>query len=470
MESGKSVICLDPEHEYLDLAENLGGCFIDLMSGQYMINPLEPKSWDDGSSAQDKDAPMTFRQATKLSQHISFLKDFFRCYKDFTDRHIDVIEIMLSRLYTKWNISDSTVFTSIAPTDYPILSDLYAYIEEEYRAYDGNKHQLYTAELLQEILLGLHSMCVGAESKFFNGHTNISSERFIVFGVKGLLQASKNVKNALLFNVLSFMSDKLLTEGNTAAAIDELYLFLTNTTAIEYIRNFMKRVRKKESSVILSSQNLEDFNIEGIREMTKPLFSMAKYEVTQELWESVMGSNPSRWKGPRNSVEMITYDDAQEFCRKLTVKLRAAALIAADEIVALPSEAQWEYCARAGTTTKYSFGDDAAQLGDYAWYTGNAAGNDPPVGAKKPNAWGLYDMHGYLWEICADDWAEDVSKVPDDGRPYRRVPPSNPAEHVIRGGSWKDKAEALTSGSRRKLAPSETDDAVGFRCVLLSAP
>lgn len=121
-------------------------------------------------------------------------------------------------------------------------------------------------------------MCIGAESKFFNGHTNITSDRFIVFGVKGLLQASKNVKNAMLFNVLSFMSDKLLTEGNTAAAIDELYLFLTNLTAIEYIRNFMKRVRKKESSVILSSQNLEDFNIEGIREMTKPLFSIPTHQ------------------------------------------------------------------------------------------------------------------------------------------------------------------------------------------------
>lgn len=274
LESGKSVICLDPEHEYIDLAENLGGCFIDLMSGQYMINPLEPKSWDDGSSVHDKDAPITFRQATKLSQHISFLKDFFRCYKDFSDKHIDVIEIMLSRLYTKWNISDSTDFSTLEPKNYPILSDLYALIEEEYQGYDSNKHQLYTADLLQEILLGLHSMCMGAESKFFNGHTNITSDRFIVFGVKGLLQASKNVKNALLFNVLSFMSDKLLSEGNTAAAIDELYLFLTNTTAIEYIRNFMKRVRKKESSVILSSQNLEDFNIEGIRELTKPLFSI----------------------------------------------------------------------------------------------------------------------------------------------------------------------------------------------------
>lgn len=278
LESGKNVICLDPEHEFAELAENLGGCFIDLMSGQYMINPLEPKSWDDGSSVHDKDAPMTFRQATKLSQHISFLKDFFRCYKDFTDKHIDVIEIMLSKLYTKWSISDNTDFTSLEPKAYPILSDLYVLIESEYKGYDKAKHQLYTAELLQEILLGLHSMCMGAESKFFNGHTNITSDRFIVFGVKGLLQASKNVKNALLFNVLSFMSDKLLTEGNTAAAIDELYLFLTNLTAIEYIRNFMKRVRKKESSVILSSQNLEDFNIEGIREMTKPLFSIPTHQ------------------------------------------------------------------------------------------------------------------------------------------------------------------------------------------------
>ena len=278
LESGKSIICLDPEHEYIELAENLGGCFIDLMSGQYMINPLEPKSWDDGSSVHDKDAPITFRQATKLSQHISFLKDFFRCYKDFSDKHIDVIEIMLSRLYTKWNISDSTDFSTLEPKNYPILSDLYALIEEEYQGYDSNKHQLYTADLLQEILLGLHSMCMGAESKFFNGHTNITSDRFIVFGVKGLLQASKNVKNALLFNVLSFMSDKLLSEGNTAAAIDELYLFLTNLTAIEYIRNFMKRVRKKESSVILSSQNLEDFNIDGIRELTKPLFSIPAHQ------------------------------------------------------------------------------------------------------------------------------------------------------------------------------------------------
>lgn len=274
LEAGKVVLCLDPEHEYVELAENLGGCFIDLMSGQYMINPLEPKAWDENGGDRDGDAPQAFRQRTKLSQHISFLKDFFRCYKDFDDRHIDTIEIMLGKLYEQFNISDRTNFAKLIAKDYPILSNLYELIEDEYKGYDNSKYQLYTAELLQEILLGLHSMCMGAESKFFNGHTNVTSDRFIVFGVKGLLQASRNVKNALLFNVLSFMSDKLLTEGNTVACIDELYLFLTNLTAIEYIRNFMKRVRKKESAVILASQNLEDFNIEGIRELTKPLFSI----------------------------------------------------------------------------------------------------------------------------------------------------------------------------------------------------
>ena len=118
----------------------------------------------------------------------------------------------------------------------------------------------------------------GAESKFFNGHTNITTSRFLVFGVKGLLQASRNVKNALLFNVLSYLSDKLLTKGNTAAGLDELYIWLSNLTAIEYIRNSLKRVRKKESSMILASQNLEDFDVDGVRELTRPLFAIPTHQ------------------------------------------------------------------------------------------------------------------------------------------------------------------------------------------------
>ena len=277
LESGKSALCLDPEHELIDLCANLGGCFADLMSGQYIINPLEPKLWDtDGED--DPEAPAAFRQRTRLSQHISFLKDFFRAYKDFSDRHIDTIELMLERLYKKWGLNNHTDFQSMRPDDFPVLSDLYDVIEDAYQHYDREENPLYPRELLQEVLLGLHSMCRGAESKFFNGHTNITSSRFLVFGVKGLLQASRNVKDAMLFNVLSYLSDKLLTEGNTVATLDELYIWLSNVTTIEYIRNTLKRVRKKESALILASQNLEDFDVDGIRELTRPLFAIPTHQ------------------------------------------------------------------------------------------------------------------------------------------------------------------------------------------------
>ena len=277
LESGKSAICLDPEHELIDLCANLGGCFADLMSGQYLINPLEPKLWDT-EGEDDPEAPAAFRQRTRLSQHISFLKDFFRAYKDFSDRHIDTIELMLERLYKNWGMNNHTNFQSMRPEDFPILSDLYDVIEDAYQHYDREENPLYPRELLQEVLLGLHSMCRGAESKFFNGHTNITSSRFLVFGVKGLLQASRNVKDAMLFNVLSYLSDKLLTEGNTVATLDELYIWLSNVTTIEYIRNTLKRVRKKESALILASQNLEDFDVDGIRELTRPLFAIPTHQ------------------------------------------------------------------------------------------------------------------------------------------------------------------------------------------------
>ncbi len=310
--SGKSVICLDAEHELDDLCRHMGGCFADVMSGQYIINPLEPKLWnseDDGAPAKtqrsglggerrssevsearrqrraegcgacnDDDAPAAFRQRTRLSQHISFLKDFFRSYKDFTDRHIDTIELMLERLYKTWGLNDHTDFKSMRPEDFPILSDLYEVMEDAYQNYEQEKDPLYPRELLQEVLLGLHSMCRGAESKFFNGHTNVTSHRFLVFGVKDLINGSLGVRNAMLFNLLSYLSDKLLTEGRTVAGLDELYIWLSNPTAVEYIRNTLKRVRKKESALIMASQNLEDFDVPGVREMTRPLFAIPTHQ------------------------------------------------------------------------------------------------------------------------------------------------------------------------------------------------
>lgn len=175
---------------------------------------------------------------------------------------------------------------------------------------------------------------------------------------------------------------------------------------------------------------------------------VAKYEVTQELWQKVMGENPSKWKGKRNSVEMLSYPEAVEFCLKATGLLREAKLIGAEEVVRLPTEAEWEVFAKAGTSTAWSFGDDVKDLDAHAWHTGNAAGNDPPVGAKKPNPWGLYDVHGYLWEWCS---------TADGGA-------------VLRGGSWKDAAEKLKSAFRQPARKDLKDDAVGLRCVLAKKP
>ncbi len=192
-------------------------------------------------------------------------------------------------------------------------------------------------------------------------------------------------------------------------------------------------------------------------------FSMAKYEVTQELYEVIMGENPSRWKGPRNSVEKMSWKDAWEFCRKVTKELRDRKLIGESQEVRLPTEAEWEYTCRAGTTSEYSFGDDVNELTHYGWYRGNSKGHDPPVGAKKPNPWGLYDMHGYVWEWVADDWSENYENVPTDGSSYL-----NPkAEHkVMRGGSWAHPAEQCRSAFRQHASPDAGDDKIGFRCVL----
>ena len=278
LEAGKSVITLDVEHEQWELCQALGGCFADIVEGTYKINLLEPRRWDTDADPYDVDAPKAFRQSTRLAQHTSFLKDVFRTYKDFTTAQIDTIEIMLTKLYTEWGITEETDFSQMRPEDYPILSELYDFIEIEYENFDETKPQLYTRETLQQVLLGLHSMCRGADSKFFNGHTNLTSTRFLVFGVKGLLSVAQNVRSTILLNLLSYMSDKLLTEGNTIAALDELYIWLSNPVAIEYIRNSLKRVRKKESALVLASQNLEDFDQPGVREMTKPLFSIPPHQ------------------------------------------------------------------------------------------------------------------------------------------------------------------------------------------------
>lgn len=303
-ESGKGVILLDVEHEYEDLTRALGGSYVDFLSGKYRINVLEPKIWsdeEDADAANNTGSPEAFRRVTRLSQHIAFLKDFFRSYKGFTDAQIDTIEILLEKLYAQFGITNETDFSKLTTLDYPVLSDLYKLCEKEFRMYDDNKKNLYTEDILREICLGLHSMCVGSESKYFNGCTNIADDKFLCFGVKGLMDTNEKLRNAMLFNILSYMSNALIGIGNTVAAIDELYLFLSNLTTIEYIRNSMKRVRKRDSIVLLASQNIEDFLIPSIREFTKPLFSIPTHQFL--FYPGQLG--------PREYMEALQVEEAE---------------------------------------------------------------------------------------------------------------------------------------------------------------
>ncbi len=155
-------------------------------------------------------------------------------------------------------------------------------------------------------------------------------------------------------------------------------------------------------------------------------FWMGKYPITQAQYEAIMGKNPSHFKGAQRPVENVSWDDCNEFRKRLSKRLGVE--------FKLPSEAQWEYACRAGTTTAYSFGDEASQLGNYAWYTENSGGETHPVGEKKPNAWGLYDMHGNVWEWCEDLWHSNYQGAPTDGSAWMSGGTSD--AHPLRGGSW----------------------------------
>ncbi|MBR0237028.1 MAG: SUMF1/EgtB/PvdO family nonheme iron enzyme [Thermoguttaceae bacterium] len=175
-------------------------------------------------------------------------------------------------------------------------------------------------------------------------------------------------------------------------------------------------------------------------------FWMMETEVTQKQWKAVMGNNPSNFKGDDLPVESVSWNDCQEFCKKCT-QLGLP--------VQLPTEAQWEYACRAGTTGAYS-----GNLDEMAWYWDNSNKTTHSVGTKKPNAWGLYDMHGNVWEWC-QDWKADYPS----GSVTDPAGPSSGSVRVIRGGSWCYIARFCRSAIRYSSAPDNRDDLLGFRCV-----
>jgi formylglycine-generating enzyme required for sulfatase activity len=171
-------------------------------------------------------------------------------------------------------------------------------------------------------------------------------------------------------------------------------------------------------------------------------FWMGKYEVTQAQYKAINGTNPSLFSGSNNPVEKVSWNDAMEFCRKLSDQTGAN--------YTLPTEAQWEYACRAGTTTAFSFGNDANQLGNYAWYNSNSNSTTHPVGQKQPNAYGLYDMHGNVWEWCLSR-SKDYPYSETDGRNSLS---DTSGARVLRGGSWDLLPVSCRCAFRRWINPS----------------
>jgi formylglycine-generating enzyme required for sulfatase activity len=200
--------------------------------------------------------------------------------------------------------------------------------------------------------------------------------------------------------------------------------------------------------------------------VTVPQFYMGKYPITNAQWRAVMQTDPSakydaRFQGDRCPVINVSWDDAQAFCQKLTQLTKSN--------YCLPSEAEWEYVCRAEGQTKYSFGNDKSYLRDYAWYSGNSNYQTHPVGERKSNAFGLYDMHGNVWEWCADHWHEIYKNAPTDGSAWLINESYDRYHRVLRGGSWYSDPWFCRSAYRYNFSPVSSNDYIGFR-VVCSAP
>jgi len=181
-----------------------------------------------------------------------------------------------------------------------------------------------------------------------------------------------------------------------------------------------------------------------VHRVNVPSFLIGKTEVTQGQWKAVLGRNPSYFRscGDDCPVERVSWNDAQDFARRLSQK--------AGKQYRLPSAAEWEYAARAGSNTKWSFGDNESQLGEYAWFASNSQHSIQPVAQKRPNAFGLFDMHGNVWEWVQDCWHDNYSGAPTDGSAWTK---GDCSYRVIRGGAFNGKPTDLRSADLYSHAP-----------------
>lgn len=222
---------------------------------------------------------------------------------------------------------------------------------------------------------------------------------------------------------------------------------------------YLEMIYIPAGTFMMFSKNANDCG-KPVHKVTLKHFYLGKYQLTQAQYQTVTGKNPSSYQGKNNPVEKVSWYDAQEFCAELSKKT--------GKKYRLPSETQWEYAARAGSATKYYFGDNENQLKQYAWYDDNSKNKTHPVGQKKPNQWGLYDMHGNVWEWCQDDYLNDYQindhqNAPKDGSPFI----NRDSKHkVLRGGSFYDYSDECRSAAYDFCNPRyDFCDRFGFRVM-----
>lgn len=262
LESGKRVLILDPENEYITLTNNLDGNNISFLSDSLSLNPLhiffitDDKKYD-------------------YERHISYLLDFFSLLFDFSNKELSTLESFIHDLYIRFGIDKDTYYSKEQkfPTLYDLYKELKAKLDENNDTLDENR--IFSNSIVRDLCLSIYQIACGNNKKYFLSEIEPNLDgRIINFSLKDVLSLSSQLKSAILFNILSYCENYLLTKGNTVLVIDELYLFLENKIALKSIRDNLKRVRKRNSSLILATQNINDLLLDDIKEYTKPILAI----------------------------------------------------------------------------------------------------------------------------------------------------------------------------------------------------
>ncbi|AEH60086.1 protein of unknown function DUF323 [Methanosalsum zhilinae DSM 4017] len=228
----------------------------------------------------------------------------------------------------------------------------------------------------------------------------------------------------------------------------------TNKTKVHVNSIGMELVKISPGRFLMGSEFEVDES--PVHEKTIPHpFYLGRYPVTQIQWSELMHDNPAYFKGATNPVDQVSWYDVQEFVERLNSA-------EGTDKYSLPSEAEWEYACRAGSNTRFSFGDDEKLLGEYCWYDSNSYSKSQPVGRKRSNDWGLYDMHGNLWEWCQDRWHDTYNGAPMYNEPWSE---GHSEGRVIRGGCWHSFPDYCRSSKRYCIEPGERHYSLGFRIL-----